>query len=79
MPRVIQLSSRIGHLVLSAIAIIAVTVTYIAKGAIPAEVLIGILASNGIGGVSSALVSAADKVAIVPAQRQPESTVSSGV
>lgn len=68
MPRWIQVSARTGHLILSGVAIVAVAVVYIVKGEVPAEVLIGILSSNGIGAFSSAAVSAADKMSIVPAQ-----------
>lgn len=68
MPRWIQISARTGHLILSGVAMICVTAVYIWKGNVPAEVLIGILSSNGIGAFSSAAVSAADKMSIIPAQ-----------
>lgn len=73
MPRWVQISARTGHLVLSAIAIIAIATVYIWKGQVPAEVLIGILGGNSIGGLSSAVVSAADKVSVIPVQNaKPE-------
>lgn len=79
MPRWIQVSSRTGHLILSGVGIVAVTVVYITKGQVPADVLIGILSSNGIGAFSSIGVTAADRMTMIPSRPSNDQVANSGV